>query len=159
MHYLYRPCRYQRAISATRMYTIWTRPSLLIKQLELVLTSGELNPRHQHTVDAVCKRPDLRSRHPRQLWLRLFICLSNIQTKVTLQNNLLFWPGVFTTPLFHFSSLHIRKIFSMKTLPVLPGQAAVHASPVRNLADTAVPTAGPALRPHTEWHTVRGMNV
>src|SRR5699024_1889567 len=44
--------------------------------------------------------------------------------KVNHRNNRLFRPGAFTTPLFHFSSLHIRKIFSMKTLPVLPGQAA-----------------------------------
>ncbi len=42
--------------SATRMRTIWTRAfPLLMKQLELMLTSGELNPRHQHTVTLYAK--------------------------------------------------------------------------------------------------------
>ncbi|TYZ21161.1 toxin of the YeeV-YeeU toxin-antitoxin system, partial [Escherichia coli] len=35
--------------------------------------------------------------------------------KVTLRNSLLLRPGAFSTPLFHFLYLHIRKIFSMKT--------------------------------------------
>nr|MDN1656498.1 toxin of the YeeV-YeeU toxin-antitoxin system [Escherichia coli] len=47
------------------------------------------------------------------MWLRLSGCLSDAQNeKLTLQNSLLLRPGVFTTPLSHFSSLHIRKIFS-----------------------------------------------
>ena len=42
--------------SATRMRTIWTGAfPLLMKQLELMLTSGELNPRHQHTVTLYAK--------------------------------------------------------------------------------------------------------
>ncbi|MXF14119.1 toxin of the YeeV-YeeU toxin-antitoxin system, partial [Escherichia coli] len=52
------------------------------------------------------------------MWLRLSGCLSDARNeKVNHQNNLLLRPGVFTTPLPHFSSLHIRKDFSMKTLP------------------------------------------
>ena len=39
---------------------------LLMKQLELMLTSGELNPAISISVDAVCEGADLRSRHPRQ---------------------------------------------------------------------------------------------
>ncbi|EFK00770.1 hypothetical protein HMPREF9548_04530, partial [Escherichia coli MS 182-1] len=52
---------------------------------------------------AVCKRADLQSRYPQQLWLRLSGCLSDARNeKLTLQNSLLLRPGVFTTPLFHF---------------------------------------------------------
>ncbi|MCH7224423.1 toxin of the YeeV-YeeU toxin-antitoxin system, partial [Escherichia coli] len=52
------------------------------------------------------------------MWLRLSGCLSDARNeKVNHQNNLLLRPGVFTTPLSHFLSLHIRKIFIMKTLP------------------------------------------
>ncbi|EGB86175.1 hypothetical protein HMPREF9542_04404, partial [Escherichia coli MS 117-3] len=87
---------------------------------------------------AVCKKADLRSRHPRQLWLRLYGCLSDARNeKVTLQNNLLLRPGAFTTPLFHFSSLHIRKIFSMNTLP-----------------DTHVREASHCQSPVTIWQTL-----
>ena len=51
-----------RGGSATRIRTRTGLP-LLMKQLELMLTSGELNPRHQHTV-TVCERADLQKPTP-----------------------------------------------------------------------------------------------
>jgi len=48
---------------------------VLLKQLELMLVSGELNPRHQHYV--ICKRTDLRGRFARLVWLHLYCDLSN----------------------------------------------------------------------------------
>ncbi|PPW22255.1 toxin of the YeeV-YeeU toxin-antitoxin system, partial [Escherichia coli] len=52
------------------------------------------------------------------MWLRLSGCLSDARNEnVNHRNNPLLQPGVFTTPLSRFLSLHIRKIFSMNTLP------------------------------------------
>ena len=81
---------------------------------------------------AVCERTDLRSRHLQLLWLRLSGCLSDARNKnVNHQDNPLLQPGTFITPLSHFSSLHIRKIFSMKTLPDTHIREASHCpSPV-----------------------------
>ncbi|EFJ65724.1 hypothetical protein HMPREF9547_03078, partial [Escherichia coli MS 175-1] len=65
-------------------------------------------------------------------------CLSDARNeKVNHRNNPLLRPGAFTTPLFHFSSLHIRKIFSMKTLP-----------------DTHVREASRCPSPVTIWQTL-----
>ncbi|EFN8469684.1 toxin of the YeeV-YeeU toxin-antitoxin system, partial [Escherichia coli] len=44
------------------------------------------------------------------MWLHLSGCLSDVRNeKVNHRNNPLLRPGVFTTPLSHFLSLHIRK--------------------------------------------------
>ena len=51
---------------------------LLLKQLELMLSTGELNPRHQQCVTAVCQRADLQRRHAGQLWLYLYLNLPDI---------------------------------------------------------------------------------
>ena len=123
-----------------------------MKQLELMLTSGELNPRHQHTVTLyakglTCEADTLGSPVVTFIWL--FIRRPKRKKH---QNNLLISPArFFTTPLSRFlSSLHIRKIFSMKTLPDTMYREAFTARLRHHLADTAHPTAGPALRPHAE---------
>ena len=48
-----------------------------MKQLELMLTSGELNPRHQHTITLYAKGLTCEADTPWQLWLRLSGCLSD----------------------------------------------------------------------------------
>ncbi|STI85385.1 antitoxin of the YeeV-YeeU toxin-antitoxin system; CP4-44 prophage [Escherichia coli] len=77
LHYLADRAGIRGRFSDADSYHLDQAFPLLMKQLELMLTSGELSPRHQHTRDTVCKRADLRSRHPRQLWLRLYGCLSD----------------------------------------------------------------------------------
>ncbi len=141
------------ACSAMQMRTTWTRAfPLLMKQLELMLTSGELNPRHQHTVTLyakglTCKADTLGSGG----YVYLAVYPTPETKKVNHRNNLLLRPGAFTTPLFHFSSLHIRKTFSMKTLPDTHVRGGIELPVSRHhLADSALPTTGPALRPYTE---------
>ncbi len=117
--------------SATRMHTTLDQAfPLLMKQLELMLTSGELNPRHQHTVTLyakglTCEADTLGSCG----YVYLAVYPTPEMKKLTLQNSLLLRPWCFHHATFPFLYLHIRKIFSMKTLPVLPGQA-VQFSPV-----------------------------
>ncbi len=131
MHYLADRAGIRGLFSDADAYHLDQAFPLLMKQLELMLTSGELNPRHQHTVTLyakglTCKADTLSSCG----YVYLAVYPTPEMAKLTLQNSLLLRPGVFTTPLFHFY-LHIRKIFSMKTLPVLPGQAASRPSPVQ----------------------------
>ena len=151
-HYLCRPRRYQRPVQRRGCVPSGPAFPLLMKQLELMLTSGELNPRHQHTVTLYAKGLTCKADTLGSCGYVYSGCLSDApKRKVNHRNNLLLRHGVFTTPLFHFSSLHIRKIFSMKTLPDTHIREGI-ALPVsrHHLADTALPTAGPALRPYTE---------
>ncbi|VFS17953.1 antitoxin of the YeeV-YeeU toxin-antitoxin system; CP4-44 prophage [Escherichia coli] len=103
LHYLADRAGIRGLFSDADAYHLDQAFPLLMKQLELMLTSGETESPPSAYRHAVCKRADLQSRYPQQLWLRLSGCLSDARNeKLTLQNSLLLRPGVFTTPLFHF---------------------------------------------------------
>ncbi|OUK84957.1 antitoxin [Escherichia coli] len=67
LHYLADRAGIRGQFSDADAYHLDQAFPLLMKQLELMLTSGQ--------------RADLRSRHPRQLWLRLYGCLSDTGTR------------------------------------------------------------------------------
>jgi cytoskeleton bundling-enhancing protein CbeA-like protein len=52
---------------------------VLLKQLELMLVSGELNPHHQHWRYALRKRADLRGRFTRLAWLFILRFIQRLQ--------------------------------------------------------------------------------
>ncbi len=54
---------------------------LLMKQLELMLTSGELNPRHQHTVTLYAKGLTCKADTLGSCGLRLSGCLSDARNE------------------------------------------------------------------------------
>ena len=103
MHYLADRAGIRGLFSDADAYHLDQAFPLLMKQLELMLTSGELNPRHQHTVTLyakglTCKADTLSSCG----YVYLAVYPTPEMKKLTLQNSLLLRPGVFTTPLFHF---------------------------------------------------------
>ena len=138
LHYLADRAGIRGRFSNADAYHLDQAFPLLMKQLELMLTSGELNPRHQHTVTLyakglTCDADTLGSCG----YVYLAVYPDDRNGKVTLRNSLLLRPGAFSTPLFHFLYLHIRKIFSMKTLP-----------------DTHVRAASRCPSPVTIWQTL-----
>ena len=80
MHYLADRAGIRGRFSDADAYHLDRAFPLLMKQLELMLTSGELNP--AISIPSRCmQRADLQSRYPQQLWLRLYGCLSDTGTR------------------------------------------------------------------------------
>ncbi|STE54590.1 antitoxin of the YeeV-YeeU toxin-antitoxin system; CP4-44 prophage [Escherichia coli] len=103
LHYLADRAGIRGLFSDADAYHLDQAFPLLMKQLELMLTSGELNPRHQHTVTLYAKGLTCKADTLSSCDYVLSGCLSDARNeKLTLQNSLLLRPGVFTTPLFHF---------------------------------------------------------
>ena len=96
---------------------------LLMKQLELMLTSGELNPRHQHTVTLYAKGLTCEADTLGSCGYVYMAVIRRPKRKVTLQNNLLLRALVLSPR--HFSIFHLcisGKIFSMKNITcITPG--------------------------------------
>lgn len=71
LHYLADRASFTGTFSDADLHHLDQAFPLLLKQMELMLTSGELNPRHQHCVTLYAKRVDLRCRQSRLTWLRV----------------------------------------------------------------------------------------
>ena len=81
MHYLADRAGIRGRFSDADAYHLDRAFPLLMKQLELMLTSGELNPRHQHTVTLYAKGLTCEADTLGSLWLRLYGCLSDARNE------------------------------------------------------------------------------
>ncbi len=103
LHYLADRAGIRGRFSDADSYHLDQTFPLLMKQLELMLTSGELNPRHQHTVTLyakglTCEADTLGSCG----YVYMAVYPTPETKKVTLQNNLLLRPWCFHHATFPF---------------------------------------------------------